>query len=266
MSPRAGLPMYDLPEVRAATDALWAALRARLAAHGVAAPAALDRGGDLTALWTDAGLALAQTCGLPFVRALRDRVRLVATPCYDAEGCEGPLYRSALLVRAGDPAETLADLRGGVAAFNGADSQSGWNALRAVAAPLAEDGRFFARTIETGAHRRSMAAVATGAADLCAVDCVTLALLRAHAPNETAALRVLAWSPAAPALPYVTAAEGAQLDAVRAATLEALSAPETAEARAVLLIAGAEVLPESAYDAVAAMDAGATAAGYPALA
>ena len=266
MTPVAALPMYDLPEARAATDALWADWRARLVAAGVAAPAALDRGRRPADIWRDPCLVVAQTCGLPYVRALRGRVRLVATPCYAAEGCEGAAYRSAVIVRAGDAAGTLADLRGRVAAFNGADSQSGWNALRALVAPLARGGRFFGGAVEAGSHRRALAAVAAGAADLCAVDCVTLALLRAHAPLETAPLRVLAWTPAAPALPYVSAATGARLEAIRAATLAALTAPETADARAALLIAGAEVLADAAYDAVAAMDARATALGYPALA
>ncbi|MGC1302597.1 MAG: hypothetical protein WA840_09505, partial [Caulobacteraceae bacterium] len=60
----AALPMYDLPEVQAANDALWAALRDRLDDAGVEhVPRALTRGADLDALWTRPNLLLAQTCG-----------------------------------------------------------------------------------------------------------------------------------------------------------------------------------------------------------
>ena len=50
------------------------------------------------------------------------------------------------------------------------------NALRAVIAPLAEGGRFFAEIIETGGHAASLDLVAAGGADVAAIDAVSLAL------------------------------------------------------------------------------------------
>ena len=45
-----------------------------------------------------------------------------------------------------------------------------------------------------------------GRADVCAVDCVSYALLGDRAPGELAGTRVLGRSPLAPALPFITGA------------------------------------------------------------
>jgi ABC-type phosphate/phosphonate transport system substrate-binding protein len=263
----AALQMYDLPELRAAHDALWATLGARLRTAGLPAPETLTRAADIHAVWARADLLLGQTCGYPYATRLRGKVRLVATPIYAAEGCDGPHYRSAIVVRAEDPAESLADLRGRRVAYNGKDSQSGVHALRAAVAPLGEGGRFFAAALETGGHRASAAAVAAGRADAAAIDCVTWALLGDVAPGETAPLRVLGWTPSAPGLPLITAAgtDDATLQTLRALVVETFAAPETAARRAPLRIAGAEALDDRAYDRIGALAAEADALGAPPL-
>jgi hypothetical protein len=38
--------------------------------------------------WVEPHLLLSQTCGYPLRYVLKDHVRLVATPCYAAPGCE----------------------------------------------------------------------------------------------------------------------------------------------------------------------------------
>ena len=181
--PAASLPMYDYPTVRVATDRWWAALAEALGARGVASPPMLDRRADYAELWTTQGLVLSQTCGYPYVTRLRGRVQLVATPVYRAPGCEGARYRSVLVVRIDDPASSVAELRGHRVAFNAANSQSGYNALRHAVAPLASEGRFFLDQVVTGSHCASTAAVACGAADLCAIDCVTWAMLGKYQPE-----------------------------------------------------------------------------------
>lgn len=190
MTRPASLPMYHAPAD--ALAAFWAGLRAHMRREGLAdVPERLATPGPLREHWLDPDLLLSQTCGYPLATALAGRVQLVGTPRYAAEGCDGPCYRSLVLVRDRDPARAVADLRGRRAAFNERDSQSGYNALRALAAPLAEAGRFFGSTVETGAHRRSLDLVRTGAADVAAVDCVTLALLRRDEPERVAGLRGL---------------------------------------------------------------------------
>ena len=261
MAPVASLPMYDLPAARWATDALWSALAAALTARGIAAPGALDRRAAYQSVWREPGLLLSQTCGYPYVTALRGRVQLVATPAYRAPGCVGARYASALIVRDGDPAASLSDLRDRRVAFNSIDSQSGHNALRAAVAPLARDGRFFAGSIATGAHRASAAAVAAGTADLCAVDCVTWALLSRHEPEAVAGLRVLGHTASAPGLPLI-AGPTAPVAAIRAALAEVMADPRLADARDALLLEGCEVLPDADYDAILAMEREAGARGY----
>ena len=80
--------MYDFPEISEANDALWRRIAADLRAKGVEAPAALERGRALSALWRDPGLILAQTCGYPYMTRLNDAVALAATPEYAFPGCD----------------------------------------------------------------------------------------------------------------------------------------------------------------------------------
>jgi hypothetical protein len=95
----ASLPMYDWPEVRDATDALWAAIRAALIQEGIDAPTALERDGDPETLWTDPDLVLSQTCGFPYANGLSGKVALIATPAYRIDGAtKAPI--SAFLLRA----------------------------------------------------------------------------------------------------------------------------------------------------------------------
>lgn len=262
----AGLPMYDLPALRPATDAWWAGLARALAEAGVSAvPERLTRERDLADLWRDPDLLLAQTCGYPLTHALAGTVRLVATPVYRAEGCEGAEYRSAFVVRADTPARDLSELRGRRVTINARDSQSGFNCLRHAVARLARGGRFFAEVVESGSHMASLAAVRGGRADVAAIDGVTLALLKDHDPGVVSGLRVLGWSAPAPGLPYVTAAgaDEAQIARLRAGLRAAMEDPGLAEVRRALRLAGVEVLPWAAYDVIDEMEAEARAAGYP---
>jgi ABC-type phosphate/phosphonate transport system substrate-binding protein len=105
-------------------------------------------------------------------------------------------------------------------------------------------------------------------ADLAAVDGVTFALTARTEPSVVAGLRVLAWSAAAPGLPYVTRADAGddRLKALRAGVLTAAADPELAAAREALSLRGFEVLPPEAYDVIDEMEAEAIALGYPDIA
>jgi len=269
----AALPMYDLPELAAANDALWSAIAVRLETLGVDdVPDALTRRGRLEAIWTDPRLLLSQTCGYPLATSLRSRVQVVATPRYDAPGCEGVLYRSAVVVRASDPATCLADLRGRRLAVNDLASNSGMNLLRAEIAPLATDahlrGRpFFAGVTITGAHLASVEAVAAGEADVAAIDCVVWAHLLRLRPGLTRGLRGLAWTSATAGLPLIASAtlDPAHLAALRQALAGVAEDQRLAAARAVLLLDGFEFVTEAAYAPILALEAAAIAQGYPSL-
>jgi ABC-type phosphate/phosphonate transport system substrate-binding protein len=261
----ANLPMYDLPEVAAANDALWRGIAQALDRAGVEdVPRALTRGVDLGEVWRNPEFLFGQTCGYPLMNAFKGELKPIATPVYDAPGCAGPAYRSLIVVRGDDPARDPEDLRGRTAAITHTASQSGYSALRATVAHLARRGRFFGKVVESGGHLNSLALVAAGEADVCATDCVTHALLARHRPAALDGLRVLGTSPAAPGLPYVTRAEAddQRLACLRGALFAALEDPDLAPARAALLITGAEVLPAAAYHRIVELEQRAEELGY----
>src|SRR3954453_4606313 len=108
----AALPMYDGDWVRSATDRLWAMVRDRLRARGIAAPEGLTRHRGLNEIWGQQDLLLGQTCGYPFWKELRRKVELLATPIYGFSGCEGPNHCSFLLAHRDEARTTLAEFRG----------------------------------------------------------------------------------------------------------------------------------------------------------
>lgn len=233
--------MYDWPEVRAATDALWAAVAERLGVPGLT----LTRAADYAAAWAQPTLLFSQTCGYPFTHAFRSTLTYVATPHYAADGCAGPTYCSLVMARTAAP---LAAFRGQVAAFNGRDSMSGMLALKAVFAPHAAAGRYFGSAVESGSHVRSLELVQAGAADVCAVDAVCVGLARRHRPALLDGLVEVARSPAVPGLPFVTRAGDVQR--LRDALAAVLADPALADARDALLLTGASVLDAADYDAI----------------
>jgi ABC-type phosphate/phosphonate transport system substrate-binding protein len=192
----ASLPMYDLPEIRDATDGFWAAV-AR--AYGVQGE--LTRSSDWVEPWRSPDLLFSQTCGYPMTHQFKDVFTYVATPHYAADGCKGPNYCSILLAR---HFAELPSFRGKVAAFNSRDSMSGMLALQVMFAPHALQGQFFDRSIQTSGHFASLQAVQRGKADICAIDCVTVAYARRYRPAVMDGLVEIARSPQVPGLPYIT--------------------------------------------------------------
>ncbi len=113
-------------------------------------------------------------------------------------GCDGPDYSSALITRAEAPGRTLNDCRGLRAAFNQDDSNSGLNAFRHAVAPLAHNGRFFSDTIRTGSHLASLQALIGNRADVAAIDCVSMTLMRDTLPELTRKIRQIGWTAMSP--------------------------------------------------------------------
>jgi len=168
-------------------------------------------------------------------------------------------------VRSGDPAQSLEDLRGRRCAVNGTHSHSGYNILRAMLAPSAARGSFFSEVKTSGSHVGSLQLVIDNAADVAAIDGVTLTLVARHRPEMREAVRVLAPSPLAPGLPYVTTSGAGKetIKRLRNAIGAALQDPMAREARMQLLIVGVQVLPARAYAAIDAFESAAIADGYP---
>ncbi len=198
------LPMYDIQGTREHADALWNSLRDAILEAGLDAPDKTERGIDRMQGWLDPRLVLGQTCGLPYITQLCNVVELVGTPDYGVEGCPPGFYHSTLIAAAGDVRSQLSDFLGATLALNGMDSQSGYGAIMAAAAPLARDGRFFGRAINTGSHKASMELVASGQADIAAIDSVTWQMSRRF-DSSAADLRAIGTTDPTPGLPFITA-------------------------------------------------------------
>jgi ABC-type phosphate/phosphonate transport system substrate-binding protein len=268
----AALPMYNVTPRHAM---LWGTLlhdtlAAFAQASGVTDAAILDEPyGNLMALWRRNDLLLSQTCGYPYrVLGLADTVRLIATPMFDAECCQGPRYRSAIMVSSAawaQGATSLAACRGLRAACNSDDSHSGMNALRHAVAEHAQEGRFFGSVTWTGSHIDSLHALASGLADVAAVDCVTLALLRDAHPDLLANVQTIGMTASAPGLPLIASRT---LDEGRAAmlrdALDGACAADVMRARA-LRLRGFARLGQHDYEEIEAMAKAAADHGYPAL-
>jgi ABC-type phosphate/phosphonate transport system substrate-binding protein len=267
----ASLPMYDADP--AAVDAWWHAISRALRAQGVAdVPEALDKPVELDAHWRDPRLLLSQACGYPLVTTLLSTVQVVGAFHYTAPGCSGLDYRSELVARI-DDAKAIEGYRGRVAAINSLDSHSGCNALRGLVAPLARNGAFFADQLISGSHRRSLAALQSGAADIAAIDCVSLAGFRRRDPELLRGLRVVCSTAPAPGLPLVTSATAtlAELTALRMALYVACNDATVAEAREALFIGGFQVVSADVWQVIddvrqSANDLGLAWHGAPALA
>lgn len=238
----ASLPMYDADP--GAVDAWWRAISRALRAQGaIDVPEFLDQPVELDAHWRDPRLLLSQTCGYPLVTTLLSTVQVIGAFHYTAPGCSGLDYRSELVARI-DDARTIDGYRGRVAAINSPDSHSGCNALRGLVAPLARNGTFFADQLICGSHRGSLAALHSGAADIAAIDCVSLGGFRRRDPELLRGLRVVCSTAPAPGLPLVTSATTtlAEVTALRRALHAACSDATAADAREALFIGGFQIV------------------------
>lgn len=215
----ASLGMYDRAETAAAHDRYWAAIRDALRAGGMAAPDALTRGQNAYwPAWQSADLVLSQTCGYPFRARLHQDVTLIGTPDFGVEGCAPGYYRSVFIAREADPRADLAAFDGAAFAYNEPMSQSGWAAPQACALGL---GLRLRPVLESGGHRLSAQAVATGLADIAALDAVTWRLMQRY-DAVAAELKVVGYTAPSPGLPYI-AAKGADATRLFAAISHAIA-------------------------------------------
>lgn len=243
------LPMYAISplDVEIFTVALLGKLK-RLGMKPL--PVSLSWPTDLLAHWQNKDLLLSQTCGFPLVESLPE-VQLVGTFSYRAPGCDGFRYRSFLLAREEHSGLHLTSFRHRRLAFNSTDSQSGYNSLRALVAPLAENGKFFSGALATGSHLESLLYVQHHKADIAAIDCVTLELLRRTDPERVSGLVVVGQTAAVPGLPLITSAQTSPehlamlRQALHEVSREAVSKP--------LLIESFTEVPRPAYEVIRQM-------------
>lgn len=212
----------------------------------------------LGALWSRDDLGAALMCGLPW--SLRDpRPAIVAAPCPSPPAYGGrAVYWSDIVVAAHGPHRTLEDTFGGVVGYTVAGSLSGSVAMRRhldryrgrSSAPLYReevDGLVNARGV--------IEAVRDGRIDVGPLDSYSHDLLARHEPALTASVRVVERTAARPIPPFVATAPvtADELRRLRAAFLATSAAPELADARADLLLAGFATVDEDAYRELASL-------------
>lgn len=259
----ASLPMYALPGMAAANAAFWRDLRENLAGRIADLPETLAPPANALPDFIAPETLFSQMCGYPLHYLYKGQYRLLGTPLYDLPGCElgqcgVPLHRSFIVVARGAGFETLEDLRGKILAVNGYESNSGMNLPRRLFAEIAGGKPFFSGVTVTGSHVASMAAVAGGTADAAPIDCVTFGFCTSFHPELTVNLRILAETPASPAIPFITAA--ATPAAAVVAIIAALHSHEGLKIAAIM-----PPMP-AAYDVIPQLATQARALGYAALA
>ena len=238
----ASLPMYDRPENAASHDALWAGIRDALRTLGGEAPEALDRQIGIWDGWGHPELVLGQVCGLPYRLAFHDKVELVANFDYGLPETPPGFYRSHFVVRADDPRGSPEEFSTQRLAYNEAKSHSGWGAPQLWAKAR---GFFFRPELETGSHRASARAVASGQADIAAIDTISWRGIERWEPEVAAKLKIVGQTDATPGQALISA-KGADADRTAKAVENGFAALP-AQHRETLGIGNVVRIPKSAY-------------------
>ncbi len=184
------LAMYDFAHLRADWEEFYAQIYARapfLPEGLIWGKGAYDWGGDV---------ALSLTCGAPLRNQFAAHLHVIGA--LDFGVSETGFYYSEVL---GAWPEKGTKLR---VAVNDRGSQSGFHALMHWLEENFKGGEMEMRS--SGAHVNSMAMVAAGEADICAIDAVSYRFA-IEADARLAALPVLAKTAPSPALPLVTSHE-----------------------------------------------------------
>lgn len=238
----ASLPMYMRPENEEAYIRFWQIIRSELTCLNNV-PKYLSKADGIDH-WKNPDLVFSQTCGMPYRLHLKDHVQLIGTPDYGLMNCPPGYYYSILIANKNDPRGSLADFSLAKLAVNSTISQSGYAAPQTEAHKL---GFRFANLILTGAHINSAKHVATGDADIAAIDAVSWSDIQRY-DTFSSDLKVVGHTDPTPGLPYICA-KGMDCVAITKAVETAIGrlAPKD---RGILGIQSLISIPKSAYLAV----------------
>jgi ABC-type phosphate/phosphonate transport system substrate-binding protein len=225
----------------------------------------------LDELWRRADMGCVFMCGYPW--ALRsDRPRLLAAPVPSPPRYGGrAVYVSDFIVRADSPYTRLEDTFGGTIAYSTEHSHSGYNAPRfhLLGHRTPSRPKLYGSVLGPLVRQRPVLdAVVDGRADVAAVDGYALDLLRRHAPDVAARVRVIDTTIPAPSAPLV-ASPGTPADvceALAGALAEAHTRPELKPLFDELLLSRFVRVAASDFDVFLERERAADAAGYPRLA
>ncbi|MCB1468624.1 MAG: PhnD/SsuA/transferrin family substrate-binding protein [Rhizobiaceae bacterium] len=168
----------------------------------------------LPAVWNHPKLIFGQTCWGPIELGLIQNAIVIGQPDYSGfEGGHGELYSSAIVMsrvaasgdvppRSDGAAIPVDRLRGRRFVFNSSDSMSGVIALSRDLEAMGESLDIFSERFLSGGHRNSIIAVASGEAEVAAIDCTSWALAKRHEPAAEE-LQVVGWTAPRKGLPFI---------------------------------------------------------------
>jgi len=203
---RAQLNWYLFEQTAPVFSSFWEYIRQHLAKYGIEAAADLwDPAHTALSLSRQNSLLLGQMCSLTFSACQPEMPFYIGSYILDDTEVWPGYYRSVIIVsdkqkmrRLGDDVpQTLC------AAISEPDSFSGrfalYQALQNSFTPCN-----FAKTLYTGTHLDTLLAVASGKADIGAIDCLTWHILQNLLPEQVAQIHIAGYSPQMPGPPLVT--------------------------------------------------------------
>lgn len=214
----ASLPMYIRAENKTAHNRYWQLIRTGLIDSGIDAPQFLENDESLDH-WQRDDLVLSQTCGMPYRLFLHDKVQLLGTPDYGLDDCPAGYYNSVFIANANDTRTTLTDFSSAKLAVNSKISQSGFCAPQTEAKKA---GFQFETLSLSGTHVASAKMVATGRADIAAIDAFSWRNIERY-DSFSDDIKILGRTAPTPGLPYICAL-GLDIAAVTQAITRAIAA------------------------------------------
>ena len=203
------LGMYDFPEIQSFTDKWYNSIQ--IAASSLNPPQSLDRDcNELSETGKASKLFVGQTCGFPLVIS-SESFQVVGIPQYAVKGSHDCFYRSAVIVHKDSNIYSLQDVRD-MPIRIAVNSRTSCSGCLMMAATFGKTILDLATIKYTGAHEISIRHISENICDLAAIDCVTFELLRKYRPEAVHNIRVIGYTLACPALPYVTSYQTSATD------------------------------------------------------
>lgn len=206
---------------------------------------------EITGLLLDRSVDAAWLCGYPYLQHA-DVLSLLAVPVWRGT----PRYQSYLIVAQDDPAQGLAELRGGTHAFSDPDSNSGYLVTATDLRRMGESAEtFFSRSIFTFGHRNVVRAVADGLVRSGSVDGYVWEALAVIDPTLTARTKVVGrseWLGFPPVCTRADRVDTAPVPDLKAALLGLGETPEGRGALAALQLDGFQPPDPRLFDGIAA--------------
>ncbi|MBL8046313.1 MAG: PhnD/SsuA/transferrin family substrate-binding protein [Anaerolineales bacterium] len=126
------------------------------------------------------------------VRQFPGTVEPLAAPVLRGERFAGqPIYFSDVIVRRDAPFTHLEDLRGQAWAYNEPSSHSGYNLTIVNLVRRGFGPGFFGRTVQSGAHQKSIQMVLAGEVEASAIDCQVLMVEMRARPELGEQLKII---------------------------------------------------------------------------